>query len=71
MENDMGTEKPDEYGSKGNKYKIGEMELLIDEEFIVATLLAIVSVLNEIYPKIDEQISIMGSGIYREITKTS
>jgi len=59
------------YGAQGKKINIGGTELSVDEEFIVATLLAVIAVLNNLHPSIDEHISVVGQKIYDEITKTN
>jgi len=55
----------------GKKINIGGTELRIDDEFVAATLLAIVAVLNTTNQGIDEQISLVGQKIYDEIIKTN
>lgn len=59
------------YGARGKKIDIGGTELQIDDEFMVATLLAVIAVLNTIHTGIDEHISIVGQKIYDEITKAN
>lgn len=59
------------YGAQGKKIDIGGTELQIDDEFMVATLLAVIAVLNTIHAGIDEHISIVGQKIYDEITKAN
>ena len=59
------------YGAQGKKIDIGGTELQIDDEFIIATLLAVIAVLNNLHPSIDVHISVVGQKIYDEITKTN
>jgi hypothetical protein len=59
------------YGARGKKIDIGGTELQVDDEFLVATLLAVIAVLNTLHPSIDEHISAVGQKIYDEITKTN
>ncbi len=59
------------YGAQGKKINIGGTELQIDDEFMVATLLAVIAVLNTIHTGIDDHISVIGQKIYDEITKTN
>ncbi len=59
------------YGAQGKKINIGGTELQIDDEFMVATLLAVIAVLNTIHTGIDDHISTVGQKIYDEITKTN
>ena len=59
------------YGARGKKIDIGGTELQIDDEFMIATLLAVIAVLNTLHPTIDEHISTVGQKIYDEITKTN
>jgi hypothetical protein len=56
---------------EAKKIDIGGTELQVDDEFMVATLLAIIAVLNTIHAGIDEHISVVGQKIYDEITKTN
>ena len=67
----MSQEQTSLYGAQGKKIDIGGTELQIDDEFMVATLLAIITVLNTIHIGIDDKISVVGQKIYDEITKTS
>ena len=67
----MSKEQTSLYGAQGKKINIGGTELQIDDEFMVATLLAIITVLNTIHIGIDDKISVVGQKIYDEITKTS
>ena len=67
----MSEEQTSLYGAQGKKINIGGTELQIDDEFMVATLLAIITVLNTIHIGIDDKISVVGQKIYDEITKTS
>jgi len=59
------------YGSSenGRKINLGGGEISVDEDFIVATILATVAMLNILFPDIDEKISNIAAGIYDEITK--
>jgi len=67
----MSDEPTSLYGANGKKINIGGTELLVDDEFIVATLLAVIAVLNMTNQGIDDQISVVGQKIYDEITKTN
>jgi len=67
----MSDEPTSLYGANGKKINIGGTELLVDDEFIVATLLAVIAVLNMTNQGIDDQISAVGQKIYDEITKTN
>ena len=68
----MSEEEPTSlYGAQGKKINIGGTELQIDDEFMVATLLAVIAVLNTIHTGIDDHISTVGQKIYDEITKTN
>lgn len=57
------------YGENGKEYKIGESVIKIDDEFIVATILAVVGVLQTMIPNFDELASATASRIYDEIKK--
>ena len=59
------------YGARGKKIDIGGTELQIDDEFMVATLLAVIAVLNTLHQTIDKHISTVGQKIYDEITKAN
>lgn len=67
----MNEEQTSLYGAQGKKINIGGTELHIDDEFIIATLLAVVAVLNQIHLGIDDHISVTGQKIYDEIIKTN
>jgi len=67
----MTPEPASRYGANGKKINIGGTELYIDDEFMMATILAIIAVLNTMNQGIDEQISVVGQRIYDEITKTN
>ena len=67
----MSEEQTSLYGAQGKKINIGGTELQIDDEFMVATLLSIITVLNTIHIGIDDKISVVGQKIYDEIIKTS
>jgi len=59
------------YGSSenGRKINLGGGEISVDDDFIVATILATVAMLNLMFPDIDQKISNIAAGIYDEITK--
>ena len=57
------------YGENGKEYFIGETSLKIDDEFVIATVLAVVGVLQTIIPNFDELASATASRIYDEIKK--
>ena len=59
------------YGENGKEYTIGETTLKVDEEFILATILAVVGVLQTMIPKFDELASVTASKIYDEIKKNN
>jgi len=65
----VGSESPNGYGEKGDTYIIGEATLKIDDEFIVATLLALVNVLTQIIPEFDDAVSQVSAKIYEQIQK--
>lgn len=65
----VGLENPSGYGEKGVTYNIGEVTLQIDDEFMVATLLAIVAVINQMIPEFDDIVSQVGANIYDQIKK--
>lgn len=67
----MSEEPVSKYGLAGKKIVIGGVELQIDEEFIIATILAVVAALNTIHVGIDEHISVIGQKIYDEITEAN
>ena len=67
----MSEEQTSLYGAQGKKIDIGGTELQIDDEFMVATLLAVIAVLNTIHIGIDDKISSVGQKIYDEITKAN
>lgn len=53
----------------GRKLKIGDAEIWVDDDFIHATLLAVVTVLNSMFDNFDEIVSTVAAGIYDEIQK--
>jgi hypothetical protein len=57
------------YGENGKEYNIGGTPLKVDDEFILATLLAIVGLMQQIIPKFDDMASATASKIYDEIQK--
>ena len=57
------------YGENGKEYSIGGVPLKVDDEFILATLLAIVGLMQQIIPKFDDMASTTASKIYDEIKK--
>lgn len=59
------------YGSSenGRKINLGGGQISVDDDFIVATILATVAMLNMLFPDIDEKISQIAANIYDEITK--
>jgi len=67
----MSEEQISQYGAKGKLFDIGGTTINIDDEFMIATLLAVISVLNAMYPSLDEKVSEVGQKIYDEITKTN
>jgi hypothetical protein len=67
----MGDDNGTLYGSNplGARVVIGEAELMVDDDFQLATMLAIVAVLNQVFPDIDQIISTTAANIYDEIQK--
>jgi hypothetical protein len=61
----------DKYGETGKEYAVGETTLKVDDEFTLATMLAIVGVVTTYIPKFDEQVSAVAEKIYEEIKKNS
>lgn len=59
------------YGSSenGRKVNLGGGEISVDDDFLLATQLATIAVLNLLFPDIDERISQVAANIYDEITK--
>lgn len=53
----------------GTQVVIGGAELMVDDDFQLATMLAIVAVLNQVFPDIDQIISTTAANIYDEIQK--
>jgi hypothetical protein len=60
-----------EYGQNGKPYTVGNTEIKVDDDFILATILAIVGVLTQHIPQFDEQTSTVAARIYEEIQKTN
>jgi len=58
------------YGEQGTEYDIGGTVLKVDEEFILATILAMVALLKDVLPNFDETTSAVASRIYDEIKQT-
>lgn len=61
----------DKYGETGKEYTLGNTHIKVDDDFILATLLAIVGVLTRHIPQFDEQASATAARIYEEIKKTN
>ena len=59
----------DKYGETGRPYTLGEATLKVDDDFILATLLAIVGVLSVHIQGFDEQASQTAARIYEEIKR--
>ena len=59
------------YGSSenGRKVNLGGGEISVDDDFMLATQLATIAVLNLLFPDIDERLSQVAANIYDEITK--
>jgi len=57
------------YGENGKEYRIADSTLKVDDEFLLATILAIVGVLQTMIPNFDELASATASRIYDEIKK--
>lgn len=59
----------DEYGFNGRPIQLGGVTLKVDDDFVVATLLAIVGVLSIHVHGFDDEVSATASRIYDEIRK--
>ena len=59
------------YGENGTEYDIGGTVLKVDDEFILATILAIVALMKDVIPDFDETASAVASRIYDEIKKNN
>jgi len=57
----------DKYGETGKEYSFGNAQIKIDDEFIIATVLAIVGVLTVHIQGFDEQTSQTAARIYEAI----
>lgn len=57
------------YGSTGKQYEIGNATLKIDDEFIIATLLAMVGLLSQHIQGFDEKTAGTAEKIYDEIKR--
>lgn len=71
-ESETGSTPPQsKYGTSenGRKINLGGGEISIDDDFIVATVLATIAMLNLLFPDIDQKISAIAASIYDEITK--
>lgn len=71
-ESETDTSEPrSKYGSSenGRKVNLGGGEISVDDDFLLATQLATIAVLNLLFPEIDERISQVAANIYDEITK--
>jgi hypothetical protein len=69
----VGSPNPNGYGDDGvgTAYTIGGNTLWVNDRFTIATLLAIVAVLNTIFEGIDDTISTVAERIYNETQERS
>jgi hypothetical protein len=59
----------DKYGETGKLYTLGEASIKVDDDFILATVLAVVGVLSHHINGFDQQASETAARIYEEIKR--
>lgn len=57
----------DSYGRSGKAYTLGNAQLKVDDEFILATLLAVVGILSASIPNFDTQTAATAARIYEQL----
>jgi hypothetical protein len=57
------------YGEEGKEYRMGETPMKVNDEFMLASILAVVGILSAHIQGFDEQVAATASRIYDELRK--